>query len=68
MKTKTAYPPLTSDDILILRGQPVTKKIAPTHNYGIIEVEEWGYYKEAMNKEYYIFRDGWLVGYKEEAT
>jgi len=63
----TAYPPLTSDDILVLRGQPVTKKIAPADNSGIMEAEEWAYYnKQGMTKEYYLFNNGMLISYKKE--
>jgi len=67
MKTLTTCPPLTPEDILVLRGQPVTKKIAPANNSGIMEEEEWGYYnKGTVAKEYYLFNDGLLIGYKKE--
>lgn len=60
-------PPLTIDDIFVLKGQPVTKKIAPNRNSGIMEVEEWAYYnKQGMTKEYYLFNNGRLISYKRE--
>jgi len=68
MKSKfNDYPLLTKEDILILRGQPVTKKIAPDCISGKIEQEEWGYYNRKMaTKEYYLFSNGSLIGYKKE--
>lgn len=59
MKTLTNYPPLTSDDILALKGQPMAKKVKP--NNGLTQ-EEWIYYRASINsKEHYIFKNGRLI-------
>jgi hypothetical protein len=62
--TKSAYPPLTPDDILTLRGQPVAKRIKPNNGSSS---EEWIYYNMNTNsKECYRFKNGKLAGYKTE--
>jgi hypothetical protein len=62
MKTLTNYPPLTPDDIHILRGQPLAKMIKSV-NYA--PQEEWIYYNiKEKNKEIYIFKNRKLVSYK----
>lgn len=63
---KSAYPPLTSDDILTLYGQPVTKRIDSVNNSPAIQIEEWIYYNNRANvKESYVFKNGKLTNYRE---
>jgi hypothetical protein len=67
MKTKSVYPPLTPEDILTLRGQPMAKRIKSCQDYSIPAEEEWVYYEPNTNsKECYTFGNGKLVGYKTE--
>lgn len=64
--TKPICPPLSPNDILNIRGQPVTKKIKSIRN-SPLELEEWGYYNNRENtKELYMFKNGRLVKYKME--
>jgi hypothetical protein len=52
---------LTPDDILNLRGQPVTKRINHYKNSSP-DSEEWIYYQVNTNtKEYYLFKNGQLI-------
>ena len=69
MKTSTKYPPLTPDDILTLRGQPVAKRNDSFRK----PIEEWIYYhdnyqnnRHAFVQESYLFRDGRLVSWTEK--
>ena len=65
MKTKTICPPLTQDEILNLRGQPMAKCIDPIHNDSL-PVEEWVYYKKNSHtyvQESYLFKNGRLVSW-----
>ena len=67
MKTKTAYPLLTPDDILTLRGNPMAKRVEPLKNSFNPAIEEWIYYNVPdKTKECYQFKNGKLAGYKTE--
>jgi len=62
-------PPLTPDDILVLRGQPVTKRIEPSRNTPVPMLEEWIYYQKYTNtKEYYVFKNGRLIGWEQKTS
>jgi hypothetical protein len=66
--TEFACPPLTTDNILSLKGQPVSKKISPNQAISSI-LEEWNYYNGFnKTKECYLFENGRLVVYKKEKT
>lgn len=66
MNPINTYPPLTLDNILTLRGQPVTKMIETPYNASK-EIEEWTYYNiRTKTKESYVFKSGYLIGYKKE--
>jgi tetratricopeptide (TPR) repeat protein len=61
MRTQSIfYPPLTSEDILLLRGKPDGKKVSPDCNYFNPSMEEWIYYHNDI-KESYSFRNGRLI-------
>jgi len=61
---KLIYPPLTQDNILILKGQPATKMIKPDNRKNVLHLEEWIYYNaKENNKESYVFKNGKLVNY-----
>jgi len=64
--SKLQYPPITTNDIYMLKGRPIAKKIIP--NQAIADVsEEWIYYNlSAKAKEHYLFKDMRLVKYKME--
>jgi len=65
MKTLSKCPPLTPDDILTLRGNPVSKRIEAKRNSSATKIEEWIYYNESAKiKESYSFKDGRLISYK----
>lgn len=67
MKTKTSYPPLTPDDILTLRGDPVAKRIEPLKNSFNPAIEEWIYYRVNTNsKEHYVFKNGRLIEWSQK--
>jgi hypothetical protein len=68
MKQKTiAYPPLTQDDISVLRGEPIAKKVGNIRNSPLVELEEWIYYNSRINvKESYCFKNGKLIKYKTQ--
>lgn len=62
-----ACPPLTPNDVIILRGEPMAKKIESVHNSHNEEIEEWTYYNTQTNiKEFYVFKDGQLIDYKHK--
>ncbi|MBI5359624.1 MAG: hypothetical protein HZA48_03480 [Planctomycetes bacterium] len=69
-KTDTC-PPLTPDDIYVLRGKPAAKNVVPADS-NTRSREEWIYYhNDAKTQEHYVFRDGRLVGwtkYEEGST
>ena len=57
------YPPLTPDDIYVLRGKPASKNVLPAGSRTQAR-EEWIYYHtDAKTQEHYVFRDGRLVGW-----
>ncbi|MBI5361366.1 MAG: hypothetical protein HZA48_12385 [Planctomycetes bacterium] len=59
-------PPLTMEDILILRGKPSAKNVAPSKTR-CENHEEWIYYHSVTNtKEHYVFRNDRLVGWCRE--
>jgi hypothetical protein len=68
MKTNLSnYPLLTPDDILILRGKPVAKRIEQTGKNPLSLSEEWVYYHINSNTaELFTFKDGQLITYEEE--
>jgi hypothetical protein len=74
MKTLTKCLPLTQEDILVLRGKPVAKKIIQLHGSIPRYEEEWVYYtpfdKDGLRgdtkEESFIFKNGKLAGYKTE--
>lgn len=67
--TKLNYPPLTQDDILILRGQPMAKQVEHNRYSSLPQSEEWSYYNAIQNiKEHYVFKNSRLVGYKTDIT
>jgi hypothetical protein len=54
-------PPLTTNDILTLRGQPMSKRNESLRN----PIEEWIYYNPRRNnKESYVFKKEKLIRYK----
>lgn len=58
---KLNYPPLTPDDILSLRGQPLSKR----NKFSRKIVEEWIYYNAKDKiKEIYLFKNSKLMNYK----
>jgi hypothetical protein len=64
MTTQTIVcPPLTQDDIFILRGTPMAKKITPLHGFPSLYKEEWIYYKNTK-EESFTFKNRKLIGYK----
>lgn len=64
MKMLNNCPPLTPEDILTLRGQPLAKMVTPSKH---ISQEEWIYYNpQENNKESYVFNNGKLVWYKSD--
>jgi hypothetical protein len=68
MKTLSNYVPLTQDNILTLKGQPVTKVIKPNNRNNALDLEEWIYYNvpdKTKTKECYRFKNGRLVGYNK---
>jgi hypothetical protein len=67
---KLNYPALSQDDILTLKGQPVTKMINPNQRKNALDLEEWIYYNMPnKTKECYRFKNGNLVNYRlEEAV
>lgn len=60
------YPPITPDDILTIRGDPVSKMIIPNHRLDSVSLEKWIYYTYKNTKEFYLFKNGYLVGYEKE--
>jgi hypothetical protein len=72
--TKSTCLPLTQDDIFVLRGKPVAKKITQLHGSIPRYEEEWIYYtpvdKDGLRgdtkEESFIFKNGKLAGYKTE--
>lgn len=59
-------PPLTPDDILTLRGEPISKIIIPDHRLDSADLEKWIYHTHTNTKESYLFKNGYLIGYKKE--
>jgi hypothetical protein len=50
-----------------LRGKPIAKRIPPHKKNSLPIPEEWTYYNiPAKTKEYYLFKNGRLVGYNRE--
>lgn len=65
--TKSNCPPLTQDEIIALRGQPVAKIIEPGRNDSTVNLEEWTYFNiQTNNKESYVFKNGKLIEYKND--
>jgi hypothetical protein len=72
MKTLTNCLPLTQEDIFVLRGKPVAKKLSPLSGSPSLYEEEWVYYtpfdKDGLRgdtkEERFIFKAEKLVGYK----
>ncbi|MBI5360580.1 MAG: hypothetical protein HZA48_08370 [Planctomycetes bacterium] len=64
---KTAeYPPLTPDDIYVLRGKPAAKNVVSAGST-MRGREEWIYYHtDAKTQEHYVFHDGWLVSWTKK--
>jgi hypothetical protein len=63
--TKLTCPPLTPDDILTLRGNPMAKRIEPLKNSFTPAMEEWIYYNVKENvKEMYLFKNSKLIDYQ----
>ncbi|MBI4833524.1 MAG: hypothetical protein HY811_01720 [Planctomycetes bacterium] len=60
-------PPLTTADILTVRGKPALKRIEPVKSRRELQKnEEWVYFFIYNNtKEYYFFEKGRLVGWKK---
>lgn len=57
-------PPFCPDDIIALRGKPVSKHIH-TDKPSSAPVEEWMYFSaDTRAKEYYFFMNGRLIGWK----
>lgn len=64
--TKLRYPSLTPDDILNLRGEPISKRIGHIRET-LGQTEEWVYYRYNDNtKEHYIFKNGTLIGWTKQ--
>ena len=60
-------PPLTPDDILALRGQPMAKIIEPLKGSFNPAMEEWIYYNiKEKSKEIYLFRNNKLMNYQRK--
>jgi hypothetical protein len=75
MKTLSNYPPLTLANIFTLKGEPVTKIVRtnnrsdtkPSGRKNALDFEEWVYYNMPdKTKECYRFKNGTLVGYKND--
>jgi len=61
---KSASLPLTVDDIIHLRGEPVAKKINPSNNDVMRSLEEWIYYNVNVGEqECFSFKDGCLINW-----
>lgn len=59
------YTPLTAEDILALRGNPLAKKIEALKDSLNQTKEEWTYYNAWTDSmESYVFKDGELIAYK----
>jgi len=66
-KTKALFLPLTADDVMHLRGEPVAKKINPPNNKAIRSFEEWIYYNvNAKEQECFAFKDGTLINWTKK--
>ncbi|MBI4834173.1 MAG: hypothetical protein HY811_05080 [Planctomycetes bacterium] len=67
-KTTLACPPLTTDDILALRGKPLSKWVEPTKDSKLpIERREqkWVYVSlHTNNEDHYFFKNGYLIGWE----
>lgn len=56
---------LTMEDVILLRGKPVVKKV--DHHGGVLRQtsEEWVYvHGRGSGEEHYFFKNGFLCGYK----
>jgi hypothetical protein len=68
--------PLTQDDIFVLRGKPIAKKLTPLINSSKCYEEEWIYYtpfdKDGLRgdtkEERFIFKAEKLIGYKTNSV
>ena len=69
--TKPSCPPLTPDDILTLRGKPMVKWIEPAKDLRLPmerRAQKWIYASLHTNtEEHYLFKDGYLAGWKKTA-
>jgi hypothetical protein len=66
---KLNCPPLTPDDILAIRGEPMAKQVEHDRVSSIPQSEEWSYYNTAQNiKEFYMFKNGHLVEYRTDIS
>ncbi|MBI4833315.1 MAG: hypothetical protein HY811_00645 [Planctomycetes bacterium] len=60
--------PLTTDDIMALRGKPVAKWLKPKKDSEPVS-EEWIYlFPQTNSKEHYLFKNGCLVNWKKTAV
>jgi len=67
MKALSICPPLTSDNILTLKGQPVTKMINPNQRKNVLAIEEWIYYNVSdREQECFSFKDGTLINWTKK--
>jgi hypothetical protein len=67
--TKYNYPPITTEEIITLKGVPMSKRIRFINKSAESSksMEEWVYYSDKDNtKEYYLFKSGKVIGYKKE--
>lgn len=56
---------LTMEDVILLRGKPVVKKVDSHSNILHQASEEWVYVQGRGNgEEHYFFKNGRLCGYK----
>jgi hypothetical protein len=65
MKTVTKCLPLTQEDVFVLRGKPMAKKLNPLQGSIPRYEEEWIYYKNTK-EERFIFKNEKLIRYKTE--
>ncbi|MBI4833348.1 MAG: hypothetical protein HY811_00810 [Planctomycetes bacterium] len=75
-KSGLACPPLSTDDLVVLRGKPMAKIIQPINNHPHpakdsfpSTTEEWVYISIRDNSnEHYFFENQQLVGWKKTAV
>jgi hypothetical protein len=67
MKVNPNSLPLTTDDIITLRGKPVAKKIKELKNFALLSLEEWIYYNlNTKEQEYFLFKNGCLMNWQKK--